>query len=380
MRMASWLPLVMAVASALAALLMALPMPVWPLWLVHGVLLETSLATVALALLAAALAVTALARHRSDRRAWTALILAVPAAAVALPPFVAPLRQLWRHGHGFSLVEYAFGAPPAPVRVERDVELEPNAVGLAADVYHATGTGPHPFVVVVHGGGWRGGDKGQGQRMSRALASAGITAVDVRYSLSPAVRFPRAVTEVKCLLGRLRERAATLGLAPSRAALLGRSAGGQIALIAAYSSGDPRMAPSCPVADDTVRAVVSLYAPTELAWGYHRPLRPDVVRGPDALRKYLGGSPEQEPEAYRLASPLTWSDRTLPPALLIHGTGDRLVSYEHSVRLASGLDAAGKPVRLMLVPRAEHAFDIRSGGVGEQAARAAILRFLAEAL
>ncbi len=140
--------------------------------------------------------------------------------------------------------------------------------------------------------------------------------------------------------------------------------------------GDPRIAPSCAVADAPVQAVISLYAPTDLAWGHDNPPVPDPINGPVSIETYLGGPPRAQPEAYRLASPLTWADRSLPPTLLIHGTSDRLVRAEHARRLASGLAAGGHPVETLFVPLADHGFDRRTGGIGEQLARATILRFL----
>jgi dipeptidyl aminopeptidase/acylaminoacyl peptidase len=53
-----------------------------------------------------------------------------------------------------------------------------------------------------------------------------------------------------------------------------------------------------------------------------------------------------------------------------------MVRAEHSRRLARALEAEGRPVQLLLIPLEEHGFDLRSGGVGEQLARATILEFL----
>jgi acetyl esterase/lipase len=234
-------------------------------------------------------------------------------------------------------------------------------------------------VVVAHGGSWRGGDKGDMAAASWALAQAGHVVLDVRYRLAPGHRFPAAVADVKCVIGRAREHAAELGLDPARGALLGRSAGGQIALVAAYSAGDPRVPPSCGVEDRPVSAVAALYAPTDLVQSYSRPVRPDVVDGPASVVRYLGGTPAELPDVYRLASPVSWMQRPLPPTLLIHGTGDRLVAIERERLLARALVKAGHAVDVLEVPLAEHAFDAHVGGVGEQLARQVLIRFLSGA-
>ncbi len=62
----------------------------------------------------------------------------------------------------------------------------------------------------------------------------------------------------------------------------------------------------------------------------------------------------------------------------MHGTGEGVVRPDHSRWLADAMTRLGRPVDLLEVPMAEHGFDMRPGGVGEQLARQAILRFLAE--
>jgi dipeptidyl aminopeptidase/acylaminoacyl peptidase len=82
-------------------------------------------------------------------------------------------------------------------------------------------------------------------------------------------------------------------------------------------------------------------------------------------------------EAYRLASPVTWVDRAVARTLLIHGTGDRLVSVENARRLARGLRERGHAVEVLEIPLAEHGFDAHAGGLADQLALHAILRYLA---
>jgi acetyl esterase/lipase len=278
---------------------------------------------------------------------------------------------------GFSVLEYVTGAPASPpVRIERDIVLDPRRPELTADVFHAPGPAPHPFVVVVHGGSWRHGDKGELPQFSRRVAAAGYTVIDVRYALAPAAPFPRGVADVKCLVGRARESALRLGIDPARGALLGRSAGGQIALVAAYSARDPRIPPSCAVEDAPVRAVAAFYAPSDLQWGHANPMVPDVIRGTESIELYLGGPPTRAAEAYRLAAAETWADRALPATLLLHGGGDQLVSPIHSRQLAEGLARRGREVDFIEVPMGEHGMDARPGGTGDQIARQALLDFL----
>ena len=363
---------VFAAVALVWAVLGQVPMPGYGSWYLHVAALETSLGAVVLA----SVALIAAARPARQR---LVLALALPAAAAGLLPLLAALPVYRRADARFSLFEYLGRSRPTSVRVQRDVRLAA-AISLRADLYHPAGPGPHPYVVVVHGGSWQGGDKGAVPHVSYALAGAGYTVADVQYRLAPEYPFPNAVADVKCLAGSLRERAGEWAIDPTRGAYLGRSAGGQIALVAAYTSGAASLPPACAVADQPPQAVVSFYAPTDLAWGHAHPLRPDVVRGPASLETYLEGPPSRRAEAYRLGSALSWTDRELPPTLLVHGDADRLVSAHHARRLWAGLEAHGRAVQLLLVPQAEHGFDVRAGGVGEQLARSVLLRFLREAL
>jgi acetyl esterase/lipase len=350
---------------------MLLPSPTWVLWLAHLVALEASLGVTLVALFALLLAWRA--GRAADRIGRWTRWLALPGAIVGVLPFAAAYPNYRAAGVGFSLREYVSGFEGPLVRVDRDLDLQ--AGGLRADLYRAPGAGPHPLIVMVHGGSWRHGEKGEAPRLNRTLAGAGFTVADVQYRLGP---FPNAVADVKCLVGRLRERAAEIGVDSNHVTLFGRSAGGQVALLAAYSMGDARVPASCAVAEAPVQAVVALYAPTDLVWGHDNPLVPDPIAGTASIEIYLGGAPQAQPEAYRLASPASWADRPLPPTLLIHGAADRLVRAENTRRLAARLAAAGRPVEALVIPMADHGFDVRSGGIGEQLARAAILRFLSK--
>ena len=359
-----------AILLCLAMLLMLAPMPSFALWLVRFVLRETSLWFVTLALVT--VFVAGLSQRRSPGTARAALLLSIAGGVMAGAPLIALAPAYESARVAFSFREYVLGVDAPAIRPQA-IEVGP---GLRADVYRMPGGDVRPLVVVVHGGSWQRGAPGEASHMSRVLAGAGFVVADVAYRLAPQHRFPAGVGDVKCAIGRLGERASELGLDPRRVALLGRSAGGQIALVVAYSTGDARVPPSCAVPDTAVSAVVSLYAPTDLVWGHDHPPTPDPIDGPRSIESYLGGTPAAVPEAYRLASPGSWADRPLPRTLVIHGAGDQLVRAEHALRLTSVIRAAGQPVEPLILPFADHGFDRRPGGAAEQLARLRILEFL----
>ncbi len=353
---------ILLVASLVQAFLIYVPLPTWTAWMLHFAALEACLLG----------GVTGAGALLLGRGQPAVQALALLGMAAGLAPAIAAAGAFRRERQPFSLMGWMTGPMGPRVPVERDIALAP---GLRGDLYRAPGRGPHPFVVVVHGGSWRSGDKGDAAHVSHALAHAGISVVDVTYRLAPAARFPAAIADVKCLVGAVRARAAEFGLDPDRGALLGRSAGAQIALVAAYS--DDRIAPSCGVAAGApLRAVVSVYGPTDLAWSHAHPFVPDVVEGTAALEAYLGGTPETAPEAYRMGTPQSWVHGRVPPTLVVHGTGERCVRMQNAERLVSALGAHGGDVRTLWVPFADHGFDVRRGGFGEQLARGVIVEFL----
>lgn len=352
---------ILVTAALLQVALMYLPPLSWGMWKLHFAALEGSL-------LAAVLGVAALALGRGQP--WVQGL-----SCVAMLGGLLPALAVWpvyaREGIAFSPVAWLTGGSTAEVAITRDVPL---AHGVSADLYRAPGPGPHPFVVVVHGGSWRSGDKGEVPHTSNALAAAGYTVVDVRYPLASEAPFPAAIAGVKCAFTQVQIRAAELGIDPTRGALLGRSAGGQIALTAAYAgAGIPS---ACAESAHPPRAVIALYAPTDLAWDHANPFVPDVVDGTAALEFYLGGSPEAAPDAYRQGTPMRWLDHPVPPTLLLHGTAERCVRPLNAERLRDALVERGQTVETLLVPFADHGFDVRPGGFGEQLSRARMLKFL----
>lgn len=237
---------------------------------------------------------------------------------------------------------------------------------LELDLYPAQAApGPAPLLVVVHGGSWQGGDKSEMPALSRYLAGRGYAVAAVNYRLAPQWQFPAAPDDVRTAIGYLKDHAAELGIDPTRIALCGRSAGGQIALVVAYRSGDP-----------AIRGVVSLYGPTDMVYGYTHPTNPLVLNSTEALEFYLGGPPTSRPDTYAAASPTRLVGPDTPPTLLIHGRRDELVAYRQSQLLAEALAAAGRPHLLLDLPWATHAADFNFSGPSGQLSTYAIEYFL----
>jgi acetyl esterase/lipase len=250
------------------------------------------------------------------------------------------------------------------VKTERFTYTSVEGADLSLDFYHALGRNPAPLVIAVHGGSWRGGDNQDFIGMDRYLAGRGFAVADILYRLAPKWKFPAPIEDVRAALVFLKDRAGSLGIDPNQIVLLGRSAGGQIALTAGYTLKDP------------IRGIISFYGPTDMYWGWDHPANPQVLDTPANLREYLGGTPREVPAAYDAASPIRLVTPSAPPTLLLHGGRDELVSPEDSARLNKRLTEAGVRNLNVTFPWATHGFDYIVRGPGGQISAYAVEYFI----
>jgi acetyl esterase/lipase len=253
-----------------------------------------------------------------------------------------------------------------PVRFEERVFGTFDGQDLTLDIYRpGYEHGPVPALIVVHGGAWQGGDNSEGVALNGYLAARDYVVASINYRLAPRWRFPAARDDVLSAVAYLKVYAAEFGVDPSRIAILGRSAGGQLALLAAYTANEP-----------SIRGVISIYGPTDLRFGYDHPAPKRLIDSRAVLETYLGGPPSTAEDAYFAASPVNFVTRTSPPTLLIHGMRDGMVSPEHSTQLAGHLQQAGVKHLFVRLPWATHGCDRSFGGPCGQVTTYAVERFL----
>ncbi len=384
-----------AAPSALLALLIILPAPSYHLWMAAVVISEWSVWLLLAGLMSLMCGGSALCMGRRSASAWAGVTLSIVTVVCASVPVIDGYRSAAHRGVNLSWGRYMFGTERADslamIDVQRDVEFAaPDGHPLRLDVYQ-----PHdsmqrepladapsrplsPAVIVIHGGSWSGGEKSDFATYDRWLAAGGRVVFDVEYRLAnSAQRFPAQLADIKCAIAWVKNHAAQYRVDPERLALLGRSAGGQLALLAAYTANDPTLQPgSCNAQETSVRAVISFYGPTDLAWDYSHPGRPDVINTPHVLENYLGVSPASAPQAYASASPIEHVSTQSPPTLFLHGGHDQLVRPENVERIIPKLAAAGVPFSYVYLPWANHGFDYNFDGWNSQIAQAEISKFL----
>jgi acetyl esterase len=218
----------------------------------------------------------------------------------------------------------------------RDVEFaRPAGVPLTFDANIPHSDSPQPVVILVHGGGWEAGDK---QTYIRpwfgTLTAAKIAWISINYRLAPEWKHPAAVEDVEAAVGWVQANAKRLRLDPSRIALMGESAGGHLAALAALRG---RV---------SVAGLVSFYGVHDLAlWFEQRGEIPKNIAG------YLTASGEQ---ALAEASPVTYLNAKSPPMLFVHGTADKGVPHAQSQRMCDAARRLGVRCDLVLIEGAPH--------------------------
>jgi acetyl esterase/lipase len=259
-----------------------------------------------------------------------------------------------------------WGFTPSPrAREEERQFITADGSSLGLRIYETDVTSPRPCVLIIHGGGWNSGDEKQLPEWSRQLAAMGYRVASMGYRLAPQFHWPAQKEDVAAALTYLKAHAAELGIDPKRLVILGRSAGGQVALDAAYTLRDP-----------AILGCIASYPPTDMNFAYWTGGENDILGSRHLVRGIMGGPPASAPELYRDASPLDFVGPDTPPTLLIHGARDEIVWVRHSERLRDRMRHAGRPVFLLELPWATHGFDFPSRGPGAQLELYAMAWFL----
>ncbi len=197
-----------------------------------------------------------------------------------------------------------FGVSAGDVLVDEHVYDVVDGENLTLDLYRPTsGVESQPVVMIIHGGGWTDGTKREFPQLSRYLAARGYIVASIDYRLAPRWRFPAPQDDLTSAIRYVKDLETTHGVDPTRIALLGRSVGGQIALLGAYTSTDP-----------AIRGVVSLHGPAAMRWGHVNPAKERVTDSTAALEDYLGGPPATHGAQYDAAEPARFVTQDSPPS------------------------------------------------------------------
>lgn len=212
------------------------------------------------------------------------------------------------------------------------------------------------LVVMVHGGGWMGGDKREMEQCAKLVASQGYVTLTPNYRLALKVTSNGPTIAdmlddldgVKAFAGK---RQADFDCDASKMAFIGFSAGGHLSLMQAMTRNENGAIKCCA----SYSGVTDLLDPV-----FHGNtvgiLKGDTIASFAVGRKLDGENPSAE-EEFRRWSPLYRTEGANCPILIVHGTSDEVVPYGQAVAMNARLEGQGKQVAFASGTGLGHTFE-----------------------
>jgi acetyl esterase/lipase len=181
-----------------------------------------------------------------------------------------------------------------------------------------------PAIILVHGGGWRSGDKSQQVPMAQEIASHGFIAATVEYRLSPEAKFPAAIFDLKAAVRWIRANSSIYSVDSNKISILGCSSGGHLASMLGATNciekfegnGDNLNHSSNVQAVINIDGILDFTDPAESG-------KDQDLEKPSVGKLWLGYSYKDNPEIWRIASPINYIDSKTPPFLFLNSSIDR---------------------------------------------------------
>lgn len=226
------------------------------------------------------------------------------------------------------------------------------------DLYLPNGSGKHPLVIYIHGGGFMSGSK-EGASRIQWPAREGWAMAALNYRLSGEAKFPAGIEDCKAAIRWLRKNAGKYSLDPDRLVVWGASSGGNFAAMIGTTSGKSKFDVGENLdTSSAVQGVINYFGPTDF-------LQMDAQRIPGGTlhstptspeSRYLGADIRTVPDLVKAANPITYVTPSSPPFFIAHGTQDAVVAIGQSDILADALKAAKVPVVYLKLKGAGHGF------------------------
>jgi len=249
--------------------------------------------------------------------------------------------------------------PPADVMLTEDI-VYGNAGGvplyLELSVPNPAPEKALPAIIIIHGGGWSGGDRTANLLGTYRFAENGYVSASIEYRLSPQAQWPAQIQDCKCAVRYLRANAAKYHIDPDHIGVLGDSAGGHLVAMLGVTENVPEFEGDggSSGVSSAVQAVCDMFGPADLvAWLYDGIHTSAKEIG---LSKLFGGPVYDNLASLRKASPIAYIEQSkkVPPFLILHGDHDPNVTLQQSLWLADALQKKGVDVTLRVQLNAEH--------------------------
>ncbi len=191
---------------------------------------------------------------------------------------------------------------------------------LHLDIYHPDTTKILPAVILIHCGGWVSGDRSLLKPLAEKIAEAGFATILVEYRLAPEAKYPAAIIDIKNAIKWIKKNSEKYFIDKKRIALLGTSAGGQIAALVGMTSGNKIYQTNyLDDINDDVQAIIDIDGVLDMTDPSESGKDSDPDK-PSVGKRWLGYSYKENPEIWEEASPLNYADDKTPPIEFINSS------------------------------------------------------------
>lgn len=219
---------------------------------------------------------------------------------------------------------------------------------LHLDAYFPKNKKRNPAIVIIHGGGWRSGNKSQMETFAMEMASKNYSCFNIEFRLSLEAPYPAAIFDVKNAIQYIKKNARKFNVDTTKIAVLGCSSGAQMAALVGTTNGKTDFEDSNKNVkySSKVNAIVNIDG--ILAFKH-----PESAEGKVA-GLWLGGSYEETPTIWEQASPLNQTDKNTPPILFINSSIPRF----HAGRddMIAIMNKYGTYTEIQTIPNSPHSF------------------------
>lgn len=196
-----------------------------------------------------------------------------------------------------------------------------------------------PAIIIIHGGGWRSGNRSQHHPLAQQLAALGYACFTPQYRLSTDALFPAAVLDIKAAIRWVKMNAGKYHVDTSRIVILGFSAGGELAAFVGNTNGNAEFegGTCCTGFSSAVQAIIDIDGTLSF-------VHPESGEGDDSKKTssatyWLGYAKKDNPALWEKASPLSYAGANTPPTLFINSSVARMhAGREDYIKILTGFN------------------------------------------
>ncbi len=219
-------------------------------------------------------------------------------------------------------------------------------------IYPEDRTKKYPCIVWICGGAWRIMDRSAHLAYLSELARSGFAVASVEYRTTNEAVFPAQLTDVKAGIRYLRAHSDRYNIDIERFGVMGESAGGYLAAMAALADDPAYDVGDCTEYSSKVQAACPWYPPTDVSC---IPYGSEAAAAVSNESQLLGKNVMLFREEALGICPVSYVTKDAPPFMIIHGTDDHTVPFMQGEVLHDKLEAAGCDVKLIAIDGADHA-------------------------